>query len=144
MKRRDLFKAGAVLAAAPAMSAQAIPDDMREFIKRQGWTCIDEALPPEGELISMVRADGERGLFIGTARRYGDAYHCEIVESGQLLGIETAPHGWAMYPTPIRIASPEPSFHMHCTSDGVPYTVSSLGGVSLASPTTKPGVGEWS
>jgi hypothetical protein len=117
---------------------------MREFIRLQGWTCIDEALPPEGELISMVRADGELGMFIGTARRSGEEYHCENVETGQLLGIETAPHGWAMYPALIRIASPEPQFFMLCTSDGVPYTVSSLGGVSLATPTTKPGVGEWS
>jgi hypothetical protein len=147
MNRRELFKAGAVLAAAPAMPVQAppqIPDDMREFIRLQGWTCIDEALPPEGELISMVRADGALGMFIGTARRHGNEYHCEHSETGAMLGLETAPHGWALYPAPIRIAAPEPSFHMHCSGEGVPFTVSALGGVCLATPNKKPGVGEWS
>lgn len=147
MKRRELFKAGAVLAAAPALSSQAlpqIPKDMREFIKAQGWTCIDEALPPEGVLISIVRADGPMGLLIASARRYGDAYHCENVETGSILGIESAPHGWALYPAPIRIAAPKPSFFMQCSGEGVPFAVSALGGVELATPSAKAKIGEWS
>jgi len=136
MNRRELFKVGAVLAAAPAMSPQAateISSDMREFIRLQGWTCIDDAVPPEGVLVSMARADGALGMFIGTARRYGSEYHCEQGETGVMLGIESAPHGWALYPAPIKISAHNGGVHLIASDEGTPYVVRD-GEVSLASP----------
>lgn len=135
MKRRG-FLQGAALAAVPfpATATPSVPDDMRKLIKAQGWTCIDESLPPEGVLISMVRADGKMGMFIGAARRHGDQYHCQTSE-GAPLGIESAPHGWAPYPAAIHMKSrTDGTFHMVCSDQGVPYSLADDHSAEIAAP----------
>ena len=136
MNRRELFKTGAVLAAMPALTSQTaaqIPSDMLEFIRAQGWQCITESLPPEGELICMVRADGPLGVFIGTARRYGNEYRCEKAETGAFLGVVSEPHGWALWPAPIKIAAHNGGINLIASDDGTPYVVKD-GKVSVAAP----------